>query len=338
MRIVRLAGPCAVGAALLASAPAAGAATVANPGPISASFTGGSISLAGGVAQMTFSPASPLSVSGTVDENGAVTIPASGVTIPPITGSSTDLGFPIDYTATLTPHDATGSVDPASGAGTVTLRAHGTLVVTSALAGATCDLAAPATPVEIPLTTGASAPLQGVPYNQADGTVTLVNGNFTLTRTCSFTGIGAAALSAALDLVPTSNQLTAAGAVSPVLTAPGFGQQTGGGGSTTTTTTTPTETVTTTTPQQTAGGGGTNTGAGGPNGCNVPKLKGLKLAKAKEALSKANCRLGTVRKKNSKKKKGTVIAQSPKAGSALIPRAKVALTISKGPKKTRKKR
>jgi Domain of unknown function DUF11/PASTA domain len=64
--------------------------------------------------------------------------------------------------------------------------------------------------------------------------------------------------------------------------------------------------------------------------CNVPSLKGLSKAISKRLLSAAGCKLGKVSKTKSKKgKKGTVIKQSPKAGSKLAPGSKVAVTLKK---------
>jgi hypothetical protein len=64
--------------------------------------------------------------------------------------------------------------------------------------------------------------------------------------------------------------------------------------------------------------------------CNVPSLKGLSKAISKRLLAAAGCKLGKVTKKKSAKgKKGTVIKQSPKAGSKLAPGAKVAVTLKR---------
>jgi beta-lactam-binding protein with PASTA domain len=62
----------------------------------------------------------------------------------------------------------------------------------------------------------------------------------------------------------------------------------------------------------------------------VPSLKGLTKAQARKLLAATHCKLGKVTKKKSAKgKKGTVIKQSPKAGSKLAPGAKVAVTLKK---------
>ncbi|HTS73440.1 MAG TPA: PASTA domain-containing protein [Gaiellaceae bacterium] len=68
-----------------------------------------------------------------------------------------------------------------------------------------------------------------------------------------------------------------------------------------------------------------------PVQCIVPKVVGLTLSKAKGKIKKAHCRVGKVTKKHSsKKKKGKVIKQSPKAGKHLLAGTKVNLTVGKG--------
>jgi Ca2+-binding RTX toxin-like protein len=68
--------------------------------------------------------------------------------------------------------------------------------------------------------------------------------------------------------------------------------------------------------------------------CLVPKLVGKTLAKARLALAKAHCTLGKVGyKTSSKKQKGHVLAQSPKPGRRLANRARVNVTVGRGPKR-----
>jgi streptogramin lyase len=66
--------------------------------------------------------------------------------------------------------------------------------------------------------------------------------------------------------------------------------------------------------------------------CVVPKLVGKKLAAARAAVKAANCAVGKVTKKASKKKSGVVISQTPKPGGKLAKLAKVNLVVSKGKK------
>jgi len=71
-----------------------------------------------------------------------------------------------------------------------------------------------------------------------------------------------------------------------------------------------------------------------PVKCKVPRVVGLKLLKAKAKIRKAHCRVGKVRKKfSTRRKKGKVVAQKPKAGRTLAAGTKVALTVGKGPRR-----
>jgi uncharacterized repeat protein (TIGR01451 family) len=66
--------------------------------------------------------------------------------------------------------------------------------------------------------------------------------------------------------------------------------------------------------------------------CRVPKVVGKKLAVAKSRIRAAHCRVGKItKKKSSRKKKGRVLAQSPKPGKTLPAGSKVKLTVGKGP-------
>ena len=68
-----------------------------------------------------------------------------------------------------------------------------------------------------------------------------------------------------------------------------------------------------------------------PEKCVVPDLKKEKLKKAEALLADANCSLGKVKKKKSKKvKKGLVISSKPGAGATLPDGSAVKLTVSKG--------
>jgi hypothetical protein len=64
--------------------------------------------------------------------------------------------------------------------------------------------------------------------------------------------------------------------------------------------------------------------------CKVPGLKGLTIASAKRVLRAAHCALGTVKRKQVKRKRvGKVIAQRPRKGRSLAKGAKVAVTVGK---------
>jgi len=91
------------------------------------------------------------------------------------------------------------------------------------------------------------------------------------------------------------------------------------------------------------------TGSGGSSGggavpgtpvvpqCVVPKLRNLTLAKAKQALTAAQCKLGKVaRVRDRRVKRGRVISQQPDAKWRRDVGAKVAVKISLGPPKKRR--
>ena len=64
--------------------------------------------------------------------------------------------------------------------------------------------------------------------------------------------------------------------------------------------------------------------------CKVPKVVGLTLAKARSKIARAHCRVGKVgRKRVVRKKRGKVLAQTPRAGRSLTRGAKVSLTVGK---------
>jgi PASTA domain len=71
--------------------------------------------------------------------------------------------------------------------------------------------------------------------------------------------------------------------------------------------------------------------------CIVPKLRNLTLAKARKALSAANCKLGKVtRVRDERVKRGRVISQTPDAKWRRDLGAKVAVKLSLGPPKKRR--
>jgi len=64
-------------------------------------------------------------------------------------------------------------------------------------------------------------------------------------------------------------------------------------------------------------------------GCAVPKLKGKKLKVAKRTLFRADCKVGKITRRTTKKKPGKVLGQSPKPGKVLASGTKVNLTVGK---------
>jgi hypothetical protein len=65
--------------------------------------------------------------------------------------------------------------------------------------------------------------------------------------------------------------------------------------------------------------------------CVVPRVRGKKLAAARRAIRRANCRVGRVRKARSRRPSGRVLAQTPRPGKRLALGTKVNLVVSRGP-------
>jgi len=64
--------------------------------------------------------------------------------------------------------------------------------------------------------------------------------------------------------------------------------------------------------------------------CRVPRLKGMRLGRAKAALRRAHCRLGTVRHRHRHgKRAGSVLSQSARAGRTLRAWSRISLTIER---------
>ena len=71
-----------------------------------------------------------------------------------------------------------------------------------------------------------------------------------------------------------------------------------------------------------------------PRKCIVPRVVRLTLKKARRKIVSAHCRLGKVtRRFSTRKKKGRVLSQRPKAGKTLPDGAKVRLVVGKGPRR-----
>jgi hypothetical protein len=67
--------------------------------------------------------------------------------------------------------------------------------------------------------------------------------------------------------------------------------------------------------------------------CVVPRLVGKSLKAARKSLSKARCRLGSVRRTRSGRRAGMIVAQRPKAGTRLRAGGRVNVVLSLGPRR-----
>jgi hypothetical protein len=70
--------------------------------------------------------------------------------------------------------------------------------------------------------------------------------------------------------------------------------------------------------------------AAAPRRCVVPNVRGRTLRKARHAIATASCRLGHVRYAWSRRRRGTVVAESPKPGTHALAGARVNLVVSRG--------
>jgi hypothetical protein len=247
------------------------------------------------------------------------------VTDVPISGSG------ITGNASVTIVGAGVTIDPSAGSATLDATFYGTISVTGdagfGTMSATCPVGSSGSPISVHLSTA-----DGSAWDPATGGFQMVDKSFVLpTITCS---------QPLLDLLlpvvlgsttnPGNNIVTIVGTAlrqpDPV-TTPTTTSQPGsipsGGGTTPTT-----ETTTGTQPNAPAA----------VKACVVPKLVGKTLKKAKSLLKKAGCKVGKVSSKNSKKKKGRVLKQGKKAGRRQPAGTKVPITVSRGPKKSRKQR
>jgi hypothetical protein len=70
-----------------------------------------------------------------------------------------------------------------------------------------------------------------------------------------------------------------------------------------------------------------------PVRCHVPAVTGRRLAIARGRIKQAHCAVGSIRHARSKKKRGLVIAQRPRAGRTLPKAGRVNLVVSRGRKR-----
>jgi hypothetical protein len=65
--------------------------------------------------------------------------------------------------------------------------------------------------------------------------------------------------------------------------------------------------------------------------CNVPRLVGKTLTRARRMIRAARCSVGRIRRVRSQRARGRVVSQKPRAGRVLAATAKVNLGVSRGP-------
>jgi hypothetical protein len=159
--------------ALLASlviCSAASADTVDNPGDFALTFDTGIIKI-GSLDPMSINQ---LSISGSVDSAGNITVPVSGIVLPDATISAPIIG---NITVRYVPlADSTGVLNPLTGESSATLSIRVRLI--NPFLPSTCAI----DPINVTLTNGSDGSLTGVGYDPSDGTVTYVNNTFAVPR------------------------------------------------------------------------------------------------------------------------------------------------------------
>jgi hypothetical protein len=67
-----------------------------------------------------------------------------------------------------------------------------------------------------------------------------------------------------------------------------------------------------------------------PPRCIVPRVVGKRLASARTLIRKAGCRVGQIRRKQSRRRTGTVLSQAPRSGTRSWQTVRVRLVVSSG--------
>jgi hypothetical protein len=209
MRPIRLLTAVSLCSALaLACAGAAPAATptVGNPGVFGALVTDMVVQIGGGGAGSVHGVAFPAVRGGTISAGGAVRVPRAGLAFPPVTYTDETYGSGT-YTITFVPtSDATGSLNPMTGQGSLRVQFWARLQSQGFEFGPDCGVGSEASPVALTLTTGRTspppptAPIAGSGYEESTGRLTLVNNSVALPATSNCNPPFGAALNSELHL------------------------------------------------------------------------------------------------------------------------------------------
>jgi uncharacterized repeat protein (TIGR01451 family) len=208
-----------VSAAVALIAPSlASAAKVANPGNFTATVTGGFLRI--GDQTFGFDPNNPITMSGNVDSAGNVNIPQSGMNFPamPVSTGGFDLTVHINPAAPVT-----GSLNPLTGAASLRLKVW--IKIDGVPLGSGCRVASASAPIDVnALITGTTSPpgpntpISGVPYDDSNGKVTVVNNDYSVPSS-SDCGLAAGTVNSSLGLPSASgrNEANFELGISPIL-------------------------------------------------------------------------------------------------------------------------
>lgn len=230
MRPVRLLTVLSLCSALaLASAGSARAAapTVGNPGVFGALVSDMVVQIGGGGPGAFHGVAFPAVSGGTISADGTVHVPQAGLALPPITYTDETYGSGT-YTITFVPtSDATGSLNPVTGRGSIALQFWARLQSQSFDFGPDCGVGSAASPITLTLTTGRTspppptAPIAGSSYDDSTGRLTLVNNSVALPASSNCNPPFGAALNTELHLPSAAgrNAVTMAARLDPLIVA-----------------------------------------------------------------------------------------------------------------------
>ena len=296
-------------AAAFSTATATAHADVMSAGTWDGKITGGTLKLGDGDLQNVTVPAGD-TFTFTIPAGSAAPVafraPATHIPIPAHTFTDTPGTWTASGSVDVSPID--GTVDPATGALAGAATAHGLLRLDfSGAAGSSslyCQLGDAPTP----------QPPSPFALSLAGTAAAFADTTFALQLNC-----GAPFITPDLDLEVVGHPVMPSGTNNLSLTV----SLTRRADPPTTTTTNKPSATTTTTPKP------TKTFTPAPVQCVVPKLKGLKLKKARGAAKQANCAVGTVKRKKSAKKRTTVLKQGTAVGTVLAKGAKIKLTVAK---------
>jgi hypothetical protein len=184
---------------------------VDNPGPVTFGLLPGSY-LEVGTQHFDLSTAG--SLSGSLDADGLLSIPVDGFDIPEFSPPSP---FGSIFAKIVALQDADGILLP--GSGEAALNASLRINLRGFLIPTGCHIA----PINLQLTTGPSGALTGTGYSQDDGTLTLVDGLFSIpAATTQYCGIATSIINAQFGLPSPSgrNRIVVAGQSDPIFVAP----------------------------------------------------------------------------------------------------------------------
>ena len=231
MRVARLltaASLCSALAFAWAGPARAAAPTVGNPGAFDALVTDMVVHIGGGNPGTFHDDAGFASINdGTISPGGAVQVPQARLAFPPITYTDETYGSGT-YTITFVPTgDATGSLNPVTGEGSLRVRFWARLQSQSFDFGPDCGMGSEASPVALTLTTGRTsppaptAPIAGHRYDESTGRLTLVNNSVALPATSNCNPPFGDALNSELHLPSAAgrNSVVMAARVEPLIVA-----------------------------------------------------------------------------------------------------------------------